>query len=344
MSCDTAGGLLIYYYINFGIGIIMIIAPILLLVLGTIDFMGVVTSGDEKGMRKSIQTFLKRMLICILILLLPTIMSFIMSFAADITGVESNLFNCLDKATKENIKLKEEEEKASRESLIKKIQEKIQKQKEEDEKRLEEERKKIEEEGTIKIAQGASKNIDNALGVVYYNQCDGRWTNIRYDVGGGFPQHNNNATLCSSACGYTSFAMIAAGLNNDLTINPYSVVKHMRNIKDGELTSRGYGAASFGGELTNPTKLAKYNLKAEKISYRQINDALNEGKPVLIGVNFYNKPIGHYMVLSKASNGNIVLLDPSNGLGRGSGEYTSIESITQAYGCSIDEAAAYSKI
>ena len=117
MSCDTAGGLLIYLYIKKAMTIIMIIAPMILLVLGTIDFMGAVTAGDEKGMRKSIQTFLKRILICVVILLLPYIIGFIMSFASDITGVESKLLNCIEEATDERVaelEAKEENERKQR--------------------------------------------------------------------------------------------------------------------------------------------------------------------------------------------------------------------------------------
>ena len=70
--------------------IILIIAPILLLVLGTYDFLGAVTAGDEKTMKKATDTFLKRLIICIIIMILPVIVNMIISFTTF-----KNLTSCL---------------------------------------------------------------------------------------------------------------------------------------------------------------------------------------------------------------------------------------------------------
>ncbi len=60
--------------------IILILAPILLLVMGTIDFLGAVTAGDEKSMHKATSTFLKRLLICVIIMILPMLVNMVISF------------------------------------------------------------------------------------------------------------------------------------------------------------------------------------------------------------------------------------------------------------------------
>lgn len=60
--------------------IIMIAAPILLLVLGTVDFMKVVGAGDEKAMRKVLSDFVKRLIICVVILILPILVNLIMGW------------------------------------------------------------------------------------------------------------------------------------------------------------------------------------------------------------------------------------------------------------------------
>ena len=60
--------------------LIMIAAPILLIVLGTVDIMGVVTSGDEKGMQKAWSNLVKRFAICVVILLLPLLVNFIIGW------------------------------------------------------------------------------------------------------------------------------------------------------------------------------------------------------------------------------------------------------------------------
>lgn len=60
--------------------IIMIAAPILLLVLGTVDFMKAVGASDEKAMRKVLSDFVKRLIICVIILILPILVNLIMGW------------------------------------------------------------------------------------------------------------------------------------------------------------------------------------------------------------------------------------------------------------------------
>ena len=60
--------------------IIMIAAPIILIVLGSIDFLKAVTAGDEKDMKKAINNFIKRLIICIVILILPILVNMVISF------------------------------------------------------------------------------------------------------------------------------------------------------------------------------------------------------------------------------------------------------------------------
>ena len=145
MSCDTSGGLLIFYYIKVARNIIFIIAPIILLVLGTIDFLKIVTSSSEKDMGNFINTFKKRILICIVILLLPVFVSLVMSFTTDSSNI-----NCMEKATKENIEALEKKEKAEKQRKMeeekKKQEEKTKKMNEEEKKKAEEAKKKAEEE------------------------------------------------------------------------------------------------------------------------------------------------------------------------------------------------------
>lgn len=59
---------------------IMIIAPIILLVMGTIDMTKAVAASDEKAIKTAVSTLLKRFIICIIILLLPIIVNLIMGW------------------------------------------------------------------------------------------------------------------------------------------------------------------------------------------------------------------------------------------------------------------------
>ena len=78
MSCNTPGMLSLFYYIKMAMNIIFIAAPIILLVLGTIDFLRATTASDEKKMKKSVDTFIKRLIICVVILILPLIINTVM--------------------------------------------------------------------------------------------------------------------------------------------------------------------------------------------------------------------------------------------------------------------------
>ena len=78
MSCNTPGMLSLFYYIKMAMNIIFIGAPIILLVLGTIDFLRATTASDEKKMKKSVDTFIKRLIICVVILILPLIINTVM--------------------------------------------------------------------------------------------------------------------------------------------------------------------------------------------------------------------------------------------------------------------------
>ena len=70
--------------------IIMIVAPILLLVLGSIDFLKATTAGDEKDMKKATNNFIKRLIICVIILILPILVNMVISFTTF-----KNLHSCL---------------------------------------------------------------------------------------------------------------------------------------------------------------------------------------------------------------------------------------------------------
>ena len=109
MSCNTGGMLSLFYYIKIAMNIIFIGAPILLLLLGTIDFLKIVTSGDDKKMKKSVDNFIKRLIICVIILILPLFINLVMS-----TLNVKSYKECYKNATKANIEKLEKAEKQSK--------------------------------------------------------------------------------------------------------------------------------------------------------------------------------------------------------------------------------------
>lgn len=76
----TIGCAVFSKYTSAATKLIMIAAPILLLILTTVDLMGAVSAGDEKDMKKSINTLVKRFVICLIILILPTIINIIVGW------------------------------------------------------------------------------------------------------------------------------------------------------------------------------------------------------------------------------------------------------------------------
>lgn len=318
LTCDTSGTLTLAYIIKIAANLIFISAPIVLIIMCAIDLFGAVTGSYSKNndLSNAWKKIIKRVIVCIIILILPTIIGFVMSMV----NIES-YGDCFNKATKANIEKMEAEEEAK-----KKLEEERKKKEEEEKKQQEQQQQQI-----SSIPAGGSRSVDNSLGLPYYSQCDSRWGKIIYDTGG--------ATLCSSSCGYTSLAMVVAGLTKNSSVNPYSIIQDIRGISDGGKTSRGYGAASTS-ELTSSRYLQKYGVSAETISSSNIVNSLNQGKPVIVLVP------GHYITLSINSNGKIVLLDPFTNWAnknRRVGEYNSISEITSAYG-QIRWAAAYEKI
>ena len=69
---------------------IRILSPIIVLILGAVDFMKMTTSGDEKDMKKYLSTFIKRLIILVVIFILPVIVNLIIGFTTF-----GNLTECL---------------------------------------------------------------------------------------------------------------------------------------------------------------------------------------------------------------------------------------------------------
>ena len=62
--------------------LILIAAPIILIVMGGVDILTVVTSGDEKGMKKAWSNLIKRFIICVVLLILPLLVNFIIGWTS----------------------------------------------------------------------------------------------------------------------------------------------------------------------------------------------------------------------------------------------------------------------
>lgn len=126
--------------------------------------------------------------------------------------------------------------------------------------------------GYIGNNPGPGPDYDN---LIFYSQCDSRWGSYMYGKGG--INGSDGTSICSSGCGPTSFAVIAANLRQDTSITPAETTdiagKAGMHVKDSD----GDWAGS-SWDITS--KLASYyGLSAVKISasVSTINNYLENG-------------------------------------------------------------------
>ncbi len=81
-----AGGILIY--------IIKILIPLIIIIMGSIDFGKALVSGDDKDISLSTQKMLKRFIAGIIIFFIPTLVSVILNMIEGATDFESKFSDC----------------------------------------------------------------------------------------------------------------------------------------------------------------------------------------------------------------------------------------------------------
>ena len=81
------------YYIELGLQYIRVIVPILIIVLGMLDFSKAVFAGKEDNMRKAQSTFIKRLIAGVLVFFVPVLVDVIM-YLADIVWQGKGYTSC----------------------------------------------------------------------------------------------------------------------------------------------------------------------------------------------------------------------------------------------------------
>ena len=87
-TCEDLTSTKTYGYIKDLFFLVQIIVPILLLVLGSLDFIRAIASQNDDGMKKAQSSFVKRLIIAVIIFLMPSVLNLLFSFltnAFDIT-------------------------------------------------------------------------------------------------------------------------------------------------------------------------------------------------------------------------------------------------------------------
>lgn len=75
--------------------IILILAPVLVVVFGTLDFGKAVISSNEENIKKAWKKFPKRLLAVVLLILVPTLISLILSITTDTSAGDTSLMYCI---------------------------------------------------------------------------------------------------------------------------------------------------------------------------------------------------------------------------------------------------------
>ena len=145
----------------------------------------------------------------------------------------------------------------------------------------------------------------------YYNQ--GEYSSVPYCSGD--KSGNKQATIQSSGCLPTSFAMIVAGLK-DSTVTPDIVAN---NICSNYRHYRINGAGTNQNIMSDKNFLSQYSLQSTHITSdyeNQIRVSLEQGKMIVVNVKggtFNPSGNGHFFVLAGINaDGTVVVYDPGS--------------------------------
>lgn len=109
-ACTNPDILKVIYFFTLIVDIVKIIIPIVLIILGIVDFSKSVITSDEKVQKKTVSIFIKRIIYAVLIFAVPWIIEVLMVTLGDLIGGEKiNFTDCIDNANSECIKALETE-------------------------------------------------------------------------------------------------------------------------------------------------------------------------------------------------------------------------------------------
>ena len=139
---------------------------------------------------------------------------------------------------------------------------------------------------------------ENGMQIPHYLQYDSKWGKERYGSG----------TLSQTACGPTSFAMVASYLNNEF-VSPLTVA-HWSETNGYYIWGAGTSWGFYSGAGSH------WNIKSTNLgkNANQLTKALSEGRPVIasMGKGTFTKS-GHFIVLRGiTADGKILVNDPND--------------------------------
>lgn len=105
--CKSNAGKQIFSFLGQLVDIIMIVVPIILIIMGTIDFVKAVIAQKTDEMKKAQNTFIKRVIIAVIIFFVPAIVTFLISIIND--DNDNLCMTCFLDPKKSECEVKEEE-------------------------------------------------------------------------------------------------------------------------------------------------------------------------------------------------------------------------------------------
>lgn len=90
VNCEGIIGDDMLDFINMIFRWIQIIAPIIVIVLGGIDFAGAILKDDKDALKKASSKFIKRLIIAVILFFVPLILSWLLNIFNDVTGAASS--------------------------------------------------------------------------------------------------------------------------------------------------------------------------------------------------------------------------------------------------------------
>lgn len=91
--CTNPRALKVFKFIGNILKVAFIIVPILLIVMGSIDFMKATVAGKDDDIKKSQSVFVKRMIAAVIVFFVPIITNLVMGLLTDDTTIKNS--NCL---------------------------------------------------------------------------------------------------------------------------------------------------------------------------------------------------------------------------------------------------------
>ncbi|MEG2457439.1 MAG: hypothetical protein RSB41_00920 [Bacilli bacterium] len=303
--CQSSSGLSVVLILKYGLIILQVAAPIILIVMLMVTFTKAITSGSgkEDALSKAFHEAGNKAIACIMVFLCSTAVLMLTNLIGA-TKFSDSLSCWGSNVTVESINLMREAEKAKKKADAQAAIDAAKAKQE-----LQDSSSGSTGGGTSVPWDGAVKNGEKVGNVVRYKQCS-------YKIPG-------DINICSSGCGSTSVAMIASGLMGTKYDPAYvaNIAISSGNLKKEGMSPSGVHAlgeklgltgdilfetsgASYYSSVSNKIMLDAVSLSKES---KQISTAiLQDNKQVVLGVP------GHFLVLDKSSkSGKIHLVNPA---------------------------------